>query len=142
MAHCPDCRFEYHERVRVCPDCGKPLERGPLPPEVEHPIDPETALVRLCRISDPNEAEILKAILGDAGIPALVQEHGPFTGELARVVDGATHDYAYILVSRNRLEEAARVLHEVQTGPFEWPEGMEPDDSEVDWDAEETEEET
>jgi hypothetical protein len=101
-----------------------------LPPEAETLVDPETELVRLCRVSDPNQADILKAILADAEIPALVQKHGPMAPMLTEVVDGATHDFAFILVSRNRLAEAARVLHEVQTGPFEWPEGMEPDETE------------
>jgi hypothetical protein len=130
VAHCPECRFEYHDRVRVCPDCGQTLRPGPLPPADERPVDSETELVRLCRVSDPNQADILKALLAEAGVPALIQEHGPITARLTRVVDGATHDYAFILVSRNRLAEAARVLQEIETAPVQWPEGMEPDETE------------
>jgi hypothetical protein len=90
---------------------------------------PETEVVRLCRVTDPSEGDILRAALAEAGILATVRRHGPITGELGRVTDGLTEDYASVYVTRNRLEEARRVLEAVQSAEVEWPEGMEPDDS-------------
>jgi hypothetical protein len=58
----------------------------------------------------------------------VIHEHGPITARLTRVADGATHDYAVIYVTKNRLEEARRVLAEIQSAPVEWPEGMEPEE--------------
>ncbi len=92
-------------------------------------VSPDTELVRLCRVADPSEGDILRAALAEAGILATVRRHGPITGELGRVTDGLTEDYASVYVTRNRLDEALRVLEAVQSADIEWPEGMEPDDS-------------
>jgi hypothetical protein len=130
MPYCPNCRFEYHAGVRRCPDCGEDLLPGTPPPPAQAPLPPpDTESALLSRVGDPTEAEIIRAALAEAGIPALVRRHGPLTGELAAVADGVTHDYALILVPRNRLAEAQRVLAELRSAPFEWPEGMQPDDS-------------
>jgi len=138
MPYCPECRFEYRPGVDRCPDCGEALLEG-SPPAPEHQSlpPPGTELVLLCPVADPTEAEIVRSALAEAGITALIRRHGPLTGELAAVADGATHDYALIFVTRNRLTEAQQALVEVQTAPVEWPEGMEPDEStEEDEDAE------
>jgi len=129
MPYCPKCRFDYRAGMAVCPDCGEALLEGSVPPPGrEHRPSPETEPVRLCRVADPNEAEIIHAALTEAGIQSVIQEYGPITARLTRVVDGATHDYAIIFVTRNRLEEARRILDEIRSGPVIWPEGMEPQD--------------
>jgi hypothetical protein len=86
--------------------------------------------VPLARIADPAEAEVLKAALAQAGIRSVVQVHGPISVYLTRVADGVTHDYAIVYVTRNRLEEAQRVLAEIRTAPVQWPAGMEPENDE------------
>jgi hypothetical protein len=68
-------------------------------------------------------------VLAQAGIACSVRTFGPITGDLARVADGVTHDACAILVTRNRLEEATRVLEEARSAQVEWPEGMEPAES-------------
>ncbi len=128
MRHCPVCRFEYERDIPRCPDCGAELEPGPLPATEERVISPESELVRLCRVADPSEADILRAALAEAGIAAVVGRHGPITGELGRVTDGITEDHASVYVTRNRLEEARQVLEAVQSAEIEWPEGMEPEE--------------
>ena len=129
MPYCPCCKFEYRPGVTTCPDCGEALLEG-TPPRPQPELLPraETKLVALCRVADPTEADIIKAALLQAGITALVRRHGPLTGELAAVADGVTHDFATVFVTRNRLVEAERVLAEIQSGPVQWPEGMEPDE--------------
>ncbi len=92
-------------------------------------MSPDTELVRLCRLADPFEAEILRATLAEAGIAATVRRHGPVTGELGRVTDGMTEDYAFVYVTRNRLAEAREVLLAVESSEIEWPEGTEPDEA-------------
>ncbi len=128
VCHCPKCRFEYRQGVSRCPDCGAKLEAGPAPEAKGTLVSADTELVRLCRVADPTEAEILRAALAEAGIQSLVQEHGPITARLSRVADGATHDYAFVYVTRNRLAEAREVLAAVESSEIEWPEGMEPDE--------------
>jgi len=129
MPYCPKCRFEYRAGMTRCPECGQELVPGS--PAASHPQQPPpgTELVLLCPAADPTEAEIIRSALAEAGIPAAVRRHGPLTGELAAVADGATHDYALIFVTRNRLVEARQLLVALQTAPVEWPEGMEPEEN-------------
>ena len=134
MSYCPNCNFEYRAGITRCPDCGEALLDGTPPPPEQAPLpSPDTESVRLCTVPDPSEAEIVTAALFEAGIPALVRRHGPLTGELATIADGATHDYAIILVPKNRFGEAKTVLAELQSGPVQWPEGMEPDETDDDY---------
>lgn len=91
----------------------------------------ETEPVRLCRIDDPTAAEIVRANLAQAGIPSVIHLFGPITGYfLAHAAAGATDDYAIIFVPRNRLDEARRLVAELESGPVVWPDGMEPDEQE------------
>jgi hypothetical protein len=83
--------------------------------------------VRLCTVPDVSAGEILRAILSENGIPSVLQRHGPVTGELGRVTDGLTEDYAIIMVPANRLQEATEMLQAVESGSPVWPEGMEPE---------------
>jgi hypothetical protein len=70
-------------------------------------------------------------VLAAEGIPAYVRRHGPITGELGRVTDGLTEDYAIIMVPESRFEEAARLLSDLESAAFEWPEGMAPEEGEA-----------
>ena len=125
MPYCPRCRLEYRPGVKRCPDCNAELLDGSPPePEVSHGVP----LVRLCVVADPSEGGVIQAALAESGIPATVRRHGPITGELGRVTDGMTEDYAIVSVPEDRLEEARDLLKELEDGEFEWPEGMEPDE--------------
>jgi len=126
VAYCPKCGFECRPRVRRCPECGEALREG-SPPEVQR-----AAMVRLCKVTDPSEADVIQAVLAESGIPAFVRRHGPITGELGRVTDGMTEDYAIVLVPEDRLPEAEGLLKEIESGEIEWPEGMEPEEGEED----------
>lgn len=127
MAHCPRCGFEYEETASRCSDCGSVLRPG-SPPSPRPVPGEETRPVRVRTLPDPTEAEILRALLGEHGIPAIVQRHGPITGELGRVTDGLTDDRAILMVPANRLEEAEELLAQIESGPVAWPEGMEPEE--------------
>ncbi|MGD0111967.1 MAG: hypothetical protein ABSD48_08870 [Armatimonadota bacterium] len=126
MPYCPQCGFEYEEGVSRCPDCTAALRPG-SPPKPALP-GPETRPVRLCTVPDVSAGEILRAILTENGIPSVLQRHGPVTGELGRVTDGLTEDYAIIMVPANRLREAMDILAAIESGSLVWPDGMEPDE--------------
>jgi hypothetical protein len=128
MPYCPKCLSEYRSGITHCADCGAALVAGSAPEPSQAP-PPDVEVIRLCHVADPSEADIIRAALAEAGIQCMVQEHGPITARLARVVDGATHDHAIIYVTRNRLEEAQRVLDGLRSAEIEWPEGMEPEES-------------
>ncbi|UCC67475.1 MAG: DUF2007 domain-containing protein [Armatimonadota bacterium] len=127
MPYCPACKSEYHPGVGRCPDCDRPLLNGSPP---EPPAPPPLPHAPRGILYDPAEAEIVGAALSEAGIPTFIRRQGPITGELGRVTDGITDDYAVILVREDRLPEAKRILDDIQSGPIEWPPGMEPDDEE------------
>ncbi len=126
MPYCPRCKFEYRAGMSRCPECGEALREG-SPPEVQR-----AAMVRLRKVTDPSEADVIQAVLAESGIPAFVRRHGPITGELSRVTNGMTEDYAIVLVPEDRLAEAEGLLEEIESGEIEWPEGMEPDEGEED----------
>lgn len=127
MPHCPSCNAEYVEGVTTCSDCNVALVEGPPVPEAGVYA---MQMIALRTVSDPSEAEIIQATLAEAGIPSSIRRHGPITGELGRVTDGITEDYAIVSVPENRLAEAEALLDAIEAGQFEWPEGMEPEEGE------------
>jgi len=126
MAYCPRCHYEYQEGTARCPDCGADLLPGALP-KASAPTAASQP-VRLCTVPDVSAGDILRAALAEHGIPSYLRRHGPITGELGRVTDGLTEDYAIVMVPANRLGEAQRVLAAIESGPVIWPEGMEPEE--------------
>ena len=113
MPYCPSCELEYRPGVRSCPDCSVELVDGSPPQPEGAPLG--APVVRLCTVPDPSEGDVIQAALAEADIPATVRRHGPITGELGRVTDGMTEDYAIISVPEDRLEEATERM-----GKLEW----------------------
>ncbi|HMN49972.1 MAG TPA: zinc-ribbon domain-containing protein [Ignavibacteriaceae bacterium] len=77
MPVCPNCRYEYEEGIKVCPDCGTPL--------VDNLVEDEWIVVYT---SDKDyEIQMLKDELESAGITANIlsqKDHNfPVTGDLA-----------------------------------------------------------
>lgn len=65
--YCPDCRAEYREGIRTCPDCEVQLV-DELPPE-----DPDADLVPIFETADVSLLPIVKSVLDSAGVPYVVQ---------------------------------------------------------------------
>ena len=137
MPYCPSCELEYRPGVRSCPDCSVELVDGSPPQPAGAPLG--APVVRLCTVPDPSEGDVIQAALAEADIPATVRRHGPITGELGRVTDGMTEDYAIISVPEERLDEARDLLEALKAGRFEGPEGMEPDEGDEEDEDEHTE---
>jgi len=134
MPYCESCWFEYRRGIARCPDCGRVLVEGDLPsdqqpnrPSPREP-SPDSEVVQLCHVADPIEAEVIQSILAGAGIASHLQTFGVLTAYRVRIADGPTPDYAIILVTRNRLEDARRVVERARSGRVQWPEGMEPEE--------------
>lgn len=71
MPYCPECRCEYEERVKICPDCGVTLVKElPRQPELEMNNEPMVHIA-----TAPNEplAMMWKEILENEGIHSLIK---------------------------------------------------------------------
>ncbi|MDO8585675.1 MAG: DUF2007 domain-containing protein [Armatimonadota bacterium] len=119
MPFCPKCRYEYVEGVAVCPDCDVPLERV-LPPEETPKSSSGDEPTPLMVAQDVIEADIIKTILGSAGIPVLVQSD---TMHIYRAT--LLHERPIVvLVPASKRAEAEDVLKQASEGG-----------KEIDWDV-------
>ncbi len=125
MPYCPKCHYEYVEGIARCPECGTSLAPG-APPEPQEEVGPD--YVHLITLTDPAAGLVFRAALEEAGIPTVMQTHGPITGPLAAVADDITEDVAIIYVPEDQLEAAQRVVEALEKEPTQWPPGMEPEE--------------
>jgi hypothetical protein len=71
MPYCPNCRSEFQNWVKVCPDCEVALvaELSPLPPKVKKPDD---SIMPVATAPNEIEAQLWEGILKDEGIRCLL----------------------------------------------------------------------
>jgi len=113
---CPVCGRGFPESERFCPDCLLPLERIPQPArpttrrrEQARKIDPTYAqgpLVELVRARNEAEAEFLRSLLLEYGIPAVLRRAADL-----RAPDPLGGGPFELLVAASGLEAAREVLH-------------------------------
>lgn len=119
MLFCPNCRTEYRQEFTRCSDCGAALVAElPAWPEMEQPV-PELQLVKLTEFLTPTEAEMVKELLEEEGIPALVRGQSDPLG----VVSGAQP--VALLVAEPDLGRATEI-YEAFFDRFSEEEGDEP----------------
>jgi len=108
---CPECRAEYVEGVTVCVDCNVPLVSELLAePEPEY-VEFEEVL----QTSNLVEIALIKSILDEAGIVYhLAQWHG------YGYADG---EPGRLMVKRDQVEEARRILQDLRDSTPIWPKG-------------------
>lgn len=111
MPHCPFCQSEFIEGIEFCSDCGKPLQPGPLPEQIEPPVvDEHFTLFHTC--SSDFDAELLKQLLEQEGIPVL--RKGRLRGSYSSM--GTAYNLpgedVYLFVPESKLPAANRILRE------------------------------
>lgn len=68
MPHCPNCRYEYIEDIKECPDCGAPLVEKMME-EFPEGID----YVPLKSLPSRLYAEMVQEALKKEGIPSIIK---------------------------------------------------------------------
>ncbi len=78
MPWCPGCSHEHGPRKRKCPECGRPLVKGPGYSEGIAFLNREWFAVRV--LDNPEQAEMLKTFLESNGFEAAIWNGNGFPG--------------------------------------------------------------
>lgn len=108
MPFCPNCKYEYRGDVAKCPDCDVDLV-AELPIDVETESYSEEEFVPVFSAGDNSEAEVVKGVLLDAGIPVIEQADTGFWP--VPTIMGVPGE-EILTVPTSRLEEAQKVIEE------------------------------
>jgi hypothetical protein len=68
MPFCPNCKYEYNEDVKECPDCGVPLVD-----KLQEESPEESDYVPLRSLPSRLYAEMLQEALKKEGIPSIIK---------------------------------------------------------------------
>lgn len=104
---CPECKYEYLERVEECPDCKVPLVDKLLP-------EPQPEYVELVTVLETGNKVIIaiaKSLLEDAGIKYFVK------GEVIQdlfALGSIGLGYAKVQVRRENAEDAKNLLKDLK----------------------------
>lgn len=103
MPFCPQCRIPYRQGFSQCSECGASLVASlPDLPEGEETLH-EFHLVKVVEFLTPTEAAMIRELLEENGIPALVQGQSDPLG----IVSGAQP--VALLVAEDDLEQATEI---------------------------------
>jgi len=103
MPFCPNCRTEYRPGFTQCTDCGDPLvSELPELPRADEAVQ-ELQLVKLLEFLTTTEAEMVRELLEENGIPALLRGQADPLG----IVSGAQP--VALLVAEQDLERAMEI---------------------------------
>ncbi len=123
MPFCPECAFEYHDDVMVCPECRVKLVKRL--PTVGGPaaMAPDDSWVGVCHISDELSTEMIRGLLDSNNIPSMVtasifQPLGNGTGWVAKRRP-KNKDGKIVMVPREFKDEAELLLSAVLGDDYE-----------------------
>jgi rubredoxin len=114
MPFCPNCRYEFHDWVKVCPDCGTDLV-------AELPRVPKLVMDKLITVetfSHPEEAYLSQALLETENIQSFVFDDHIIT--LGRVYDYVIGGVK-VKVRERDAKDAIQILQSVKTRVTEYP---------------------
>src|SRR3954466_10079743 len=115
---CPQCGYEYHPWVEVCPDCGTLLEVKPRHEVIEGKLDrsgdPRWTIVT--NVPNAILGNLVKSQIEDAGIPVLMVR-----SRSADIAEFSHNDYVPhdILVPQDLREQARAIVDGRPMGPFD-----------------------
>ena len=107
MPFCPNCRGEYEDGIRECPDCQIELVDFLTPEDAD--ADPETHLVAVFTAAGDEEGLVVKGLLESEGISCSVSSDVPHT-VLPLNVDGL--GAVRITVAQEDAERARQIIQE------------------------------
>lgn len=109
MPYCPNCKYDYVDGIKTCPDCYAELLPGNVPEQ-----EPETPLhnaddypVEVYAAKNAAEAEIVGGMLEDAGIMVWVKTQAVKRRSFTEIL---STDKVYVPASR-----AAEALQLIQS---------------------------
>lgn len=112
MRYCPECNYEYDEGVVKCPKCSAEVVETLEPDSVG--ILPNQNLTVVFTAQEQTEAEIVKGILEEAGIP--VFERSEFAKQPEPIVLGDLGG-GMLAVPTNKADEAQKLIkHALERG--------------------------
>jgi hypothetical protein len=132
---CPTCGYEYQSWVKVCPDCGSPIESRPALEVIKGKLEPDKDPRWTIVTNVPNAiiGSFIKSQLEDAGIPVLM-----FRSRSVDIAEFSHNDFVPqdLLVPMHQVRDARRLIDSApgdDYGPSPWdPESFEDEDSDVD----------
>jgi hypothetical protein len=107
MPFCPQCRYEYNENIKTCPDCRIPLVSHL---SEDHNHDEGVELVALHALPGVIYGEMVKESLEKAGIRCVLKTDVVSTGLLARGALGVGQE-CQIYVNKKDEKRAENILH-------------------------------
>jgi len=70
---CPNCKYEYKEGIKKCPDCGADLVDA-LEEEEDGGM-PDAEVAELCEVKDEIESDVIRGMLMDKGIHSFLRSN-------------------------------------------------------------------
>ncbi len=126
MRWCPKCGSEYRQDIKACPDCELPLRDAPLlkdmgidPDLVRKDYDIGKEYVVVYTASDNSQAEMIRDLLVDNDIPAMIKDQMGAMRHLYGSVSSFSGGNFEIIVLKKHIEQAEKVIKE----NLEWSEG-------------------
>lgn len=108
MPFCPQCKYEYKDDVKECPDCHVPLV-AELPKQSEQKLSKEE-YVGLHPLPSQLYAEMVQEALEKAGIPSVLKTDMISSGLLVKGTDVAGNRCQLFVLQKDK-KRADAILH-------------------------------